>query len=170
MKRSQRWNNFQICPRRDSNTSGSDLWSNTLRLDHTGTNDYGAICIVLYAVNQEKCIINFCQFSQCSSPFMSFIRLVFHTLWEIMWQSNIMLFMQFIYTQDTFEIRMGYGPYICWFVKIIFGDKWKKLKLISFGQHIVTNFTYYWQWWRQLTIKLYCWDQEDHLTMKTDNC
>ena len=36
MKRSQRWNTLQICPRRDSNTGGSDLWSNTLPLDHGG--------------------------------------------------------------------------------------------------------------------------------------
>ena len=36
MKRSQRWNTLHICPRRDSNTGGSDLWSNTLRLDHGG--------------------------------------------------------------------------------------------------------------------------------------
>ena len=32
----QRRNNLQICPRRDSNTGDSDLWSNTLRLDHGG--------------------------------------------------------------------------------------------------------------------------------------
>ncbi|KAK2152063.1 hypothetical protein LSH36_340g00011 [Paralvinella palmiformis] len=36
MRRSQRRNNLQICRRRDSNTSGSDLWSNTLPLDHGG--------------------------------------------------------------------------------------------------------------------------------------
>ena len=36
MKQSQRWNNLQICPRRDSNTGGSDLWCNTLPLDHGG--------------------------------------------------------------------------------------------------------------------------------------
>ena len=36
MKRSQRWNNLQICPRRDSNRGGSDLWSNTLPLDQGG--------------------------------------------------------------------------------------------------------------------------------------
>ena len=30
MKRSQRWNNLQICPRRDSTTGGSELWSNAL--------------------------------------------------------------------------------------------------------------------------------------------
>jgi len=36
MRRSQRWNNLQICPRRDANTGGSDLWSNTLPLDHGG--------------------------------------------------------------------------------------------------------------------------------------
>ena len=36
MKRSERWNTLQICPRRDSNTGGSDLWSNTLPLDHGG--------------------------------------------------------------------------------------------------------------------------------------
>jgi len=33
MKRSQRWNNLQICPRQGSNMGGSDLWSNTLPLD-----------------------------------------------------------------------------------------------------------------------------------------
>ena len=36
MKRSQRWNNLQIYPRRDSNMGGSDLWSNTLPLDNGG--------------------------------------------------------------------------------------------------------------------------------------
>jgi len=30
MKRSQRWNTLQICPCRDSNSRGSELWSNTL--------------------------------------------------------------------------------------------------------------------------------------------
>ncbi|KAK2163817.1 hypothetical protein LSH36_74g14046 [Paralvinella palmiformis] len=39
MRRSQRRNNLQICPRRDSNTGGSDLWSNTLPLDHGGANN-----------------------------------------------------------------------------------------------------------------------------------
>ena len=37
MKRGQRWNNLRICPRRDSNTGGSDQWSNTLPLNHGGT-------------------------------------------------------------------------------------------------------------------------------------
>ena len=32
----QKRNNFQICPRRDSNTGDSDLWSSTLPLDHGG--------------------------------------------------------------------------------------------------------------------------------------
>ena len=36
MRRSERRNNLQICPHRDSNTGGSDLWSNTLPLDHEG--------------------------------------------------------------------------------------------------------------------------------------
>ena len=36
MKRSQRLNTLQICPRRDSNSGDSDLWSNTLPLDHRG--------------------------------------------------------------------------------------------------------------------------------------
>jgi len=36
MRRSERRNNLQICPRRDSNTGGSDLWSNTRPLDHGG--------------------------------------------------------------------------------------------------------------------------------------
>ena len=36
MRRSERRNNLQICPRQDSNTGGSDLWSNTLPLDHGG--------------------------------------------------------------------------------------------------------------------------------------
>ena len=36
MRRSERRNNLQICPRRDSNTGGSDLWSNTLPLDYGG--------------------------------------------------------------------------------------------------------------------------------------
>ena len=36
MRRSERRNNLQICPRRDLNTCGSDLWSSTLPLDHGG--------------------------------------------------------------------------------------------------------------------------------------
>ena len=36
LKRSQRWNDLQICPRRASNTGDSDLWCNTLLLDHGG--------------------------------------------------------------------------------------------------------------------------------------
>ena len=32
----QRRNNFKICQHRDSNTGGSDLWYNTLPLDHGG--------------------------------------------------------------------------------------------------------------------------------------
>jgi len=41
MKWSQRWNNLQICPHWYSNLGGSDLWSNTLLLDHRGA------CIVV---------------------------------------------------------------------------------------------------------------------------
>ena len=36
MKRNERWNTLQICPRRDSKTGGSGLWSNTLALNHGG--------------------------------------------------------------------------------------------------------------------------------------
>ena len=36
MRRSERRNNLQIYPRRDSNTDGSDLWTSTLPLDHGG--------------------------------------------------------------------------------------------------------------------------------------
>jgi len=36
MKRSQRWNTLRICPRQDSNTGGSDLWSDTLRVSGLG--------------------------------------------------------------------------------------------------------------------------------------
>ena len=39
MRRSERRNNLQICPRRYSNTGGSDLWSSTLPLDHGGAPD-----------------------------------------------------------------------------------------------------------------------------------
>ena len=38
MKQSQRWNDLQILPRRDSNAGGSDLWSNTPPLDHRNNN------------------------------------------------------------------------------------------------------------------------------------
>ena len=37
MKQNQRWNNLQIYPRQDSNTGGSDLWSNMLPLYQGGT-------------------------------------------------------------------------------------------------------------------------------------
>ncbi|KAK2140929.1 hypothetical protein LSH36_1204g01013 [Paralvinella palmiformis] len=36
MRRSELRNNLQICPRRDSNTGGGDLWSSTLPQDHGG--------------------------------------------------------------------------------------------------------------------------------------
>ncbi|KAK2160394.1 hypothetical protein LSH36_134g03016 [Paralvinella palmiformis] len=36
MRQSERRNNLRICPRRNSNTGGSDLWSSTLPLDHGG--------------------------------------------------------------------------------------------------------------------------------------
>ena len=48
MERSQRWNNLKICPRRDSNTSGSDLWSNTLPLDHGGAPNLWSDVQLLY--------------------------------------------------------------------------------------------------------------------------
>ena len=40
MRRSQRWNNLQICPLTDSNPGGSDMWSNTLPLDHGDALNY----------------------------------------------------------------------------------------------------------------------------------
>ena len=49
VKRIQRWNNLQIFPRRDSNTGGSDLWSNTLPLDHGGA----PVCWMLSPLNRE---------------------------------------------------------------------------------------------------------------------
>ena len=36
MRGNNRRNNLQICPRRDSNTGGSDMWSSTLPLHHGG--------------------------------------------------------------------------------------------------------------------------------------
>ena len=39
MRRSERTKQPSICPRRDSNTGGSDLWSSTLPLDHGGVPD-----------------------------------------------------------------------------------------------------------------------------------
>ena len=51
MRRSQRWNNLQICPLRDSNPGGSDLWSNTLPLDHGGALMWGYVwCYVITCV------------------------------------------------------------------------------------------------------------------------
>ena len=38
--RSQRWNTLQIWPHRDSNTRGSDVWSNTLPLEQGGTHPF----------------------------------------------------------------------------------------------------------------------------------
>ena len=47
---SQRRNNLQICPRRDSNAGGSDLWFNVLPLDHGGAQiESGNLHLVFYA-------------------------------------------------------------------------------------------------------------------------
>jgi len=44
-EQSQRWNTIQICPCQDSNMAGSsDLWPNTLLLDHGGTSIWVNIC------------------------------------------------------------------------------------------------------------------------------
>ena len=48
MKRSQRWNTLQICPRRDSNTGGDALWSNTLPLYH------GCVCVCVCVCVTER--------------------------------------------------------------------------------------------------------------------
>ena len=48
MKRSQRWNTLQICYRRDSDTGGSDLWSNALLLGHGGALTYIHTYIHIY--------------------------------------------------------------------------------------------------------------------------
>ena len=51
MKRSQRWNNLQICPHHDLNMGGSHLWSNTLLLDQGGTPhlfyDFGIVSYII---------------------------------------------------------------------------------------------------------------------------
>ena len=51
MRRSERWNNFQIWPRRDSNSGDSDLLSNTLPLDHEGALRITEELVSLIAVN-----------------------------------------------------------------------------------------------------------------------
>ena len=73
MRRSHRRNNLQICPRRDLNTSGSELQSNTLPLDHGGaliskyesTSIYILMCggvlsgrVVSFHGNQFRIVIN----------------------------------------------------------------------------------------------------------------
>ena len=45
MRRSERRNNLQTCPHRDSSTDGSDLWSNTLPLDHGGHPVCVCVCV-----------------------------------------------------------------------------------------------------------------------------
>jgi len=56
MKRSQRWNSLQLFPRWDSNSGGSDLWSNALptrprRRPSTRRHKYFLICINRKKIN-----------------------------------------------------------------------------------------------------------------------
>ena len=61
MRRSERRNNLQICLRQDLNTGGSDLWSNTLPLDHGGApqlcsnpNHQVSYNIITYSVQKHR--------------------------------------------------------------------------------------------------------------------
>jgi len=56
MRRSERRNNLQICPRRDSNTGGSDQWSSTLPLDHRGAPARLLICLICLHNPQIACM------------------------------------------------------------------------------------------------------------------
>ena len=57
MQRSKRLNKLQICPRRDSNTGGSDMWSNTPPLDHGGSQTrYFEMLITLTNVSLSTCV------------------------------------------------------------------------------------------------------------------
>ena len=71
MKRSQRWNTLQICPRRDSNLGGSNLWSNALsirprRRPHVTV---GGVCVCYchqnHGITMEKGIQIFCAVIGC---------------------------------------------------------------------------------------------------------
>ena len=56
MKRNQRWNNLQIWPRRDSNTGGSDLWSNAVPLDHGGVQRDPGRRTLVWERSQRGCV------------------------------------------------------------------------------------------------------------------
>ncbi|KAK2168904.1 hypothetical protein LSH36_13g07017 [Paralvinella palmiformis] len=56
MRRSKRRNNLQICPRRYSNTGGSDLWSSMLPLDHGGSTGDSYYKIVCVGINDIQCV------------------------------------------------------------------------------------------------------------------
>ena len=61
MRRSERRNNLQICPRRDSNTGGSDLWSSTLPLDHGGALCVSlSVCVPVVVPNVRVCVCGLC--------------------------------------------------------------------------------------------------------------
>jgi len=72
MKRSERWRNLQICPRRNSNTGGSDIWSNTLPIDHGGapcifTEHHSLNCMMLsiaicILINIQQIVLSLNQF------------------------------------------------------------------------------------------------------------
>ena len=76
MKRNQRWNNLEICPCRNPNTDGSDLWSNTLSLDHGG-----ALYVRMY-VWMYVCIlgVNIMIYLPIKQSFIQFIQPANHTI------------------------------------------------------------------------------------------
>ena len=55
MKRSESLDKLQICPPRDSNTSGIDLWSNTLPLHHEGAPTFHVAFMCIVFVLNDFC-------------------------------------------------------------------------------------------------------------------
>ena len=77
-RRSERRNNLQICPRRDSNTGGSDLWSSTLPLDHGGALiDIQNLHILIYP---KSCLLH--RITQIQTRKPKYIREVAIIVWS----------------------------------------------------------------------------------------
>ena len=143
MKRSQRWNNLQICPRRNSNTGGSDLWSNTLPLDH-GATPIGYRIHNIMATNMAR---------QIFQPLLDVCLFDFYR--ENRFTFIILFFIKFTCTSVLHNIHPNSKA--CWFPRPIitciiqiFGYLWSKtnVKINSHEAFWIHTTRYVYVWWQ----------------------